>query len=93
MWPKDYEGKWIEPMDPKFDGEWAAPTTTTRTMVTRTRWDVQQDFYGLIALMGGTGKAEGSRISSSASRWGDRNINFKRSFPIQHPWWASSRWE
>ena len=58
MWPKDSNGEWIEPMDPKFDGGMGARDYYDENNGYTYTWDVAHDFGGLIALMGGTAKAE-----------------------------------
>ena len=58
MWPKDANGEWIEPMDPKFDGGMGARDYYDENNGYTYTWDVAHDFNGLIALMGGPAKAE-----------------------------------
>jgi predicted alpha-1,2-mannosidase len=58
MWPKDSEGQWIEPMDPKFGGGMGARDYYDENNGYTYTWDVAQDFNGLIALMGGKAAAE-----------------------------------
>jgi predicted alpha-1,2-mannosidase len=58
MWPKDAEGKWIEPFDPKFAGGQGGRAYTTENNVYTYNWDVQHDFDGLVTLMGGKRPAE-----------------------------------
>ena len=58
MWPKDNEGKWIEPLDPKFDGGMGGRDYYDENNGYTYTWDVPHDFGGLIELMGGTRKAE-----------------------------------
>lgn len=58
MWPKDSEGKWIEPFDPKFSGGQGGREYFTENNGYTYDWDVQHDLQGLFALMGGAGKAE-----------------------------------
>jgi putative alpha-1,2-mannosidase len=57
MWPKDSEGKWIEPMDPKFGGGMGGRDYFDENNGYTYTWDVLQDFNGLVQLMGGTAKA------------------------------------
>jgi predicted alpha-1,2-mannosidase len=54
VWPKDAEGKWIEPYDPGFTGGRAYNTENNGYTFD---WDVQHDFPGLFELMGGREKA------------------------------------
>ncbi|MBS1802125.1 MAG: GH92 family glycosyl hydrolase [Acidobacteria bacterium] len=58
MWPKDAEGKWIEPLDPKFGGGMGGRDYYDENNGYTYTWDVPQDFSGLFTLMGGTEKAE-----------------------------------
>jgi predicted alpha-1,2-mannosidase len=58
MWPKDSDGLWIEPLDPKFDGGMGARDYYDENNGYTYTWDVGQDFNGLVALMGGTAQAE-----------------------------------
>ena len=57
-WPKDADGKWIEPLDPKFDGGMGARDYYDENNAYTYTWDVPQDYSGLFALMGGTARAE-----------------------------------
>lgn len=54
MWPKDKEGNWIEPYDPRFAGR----EYFTENNAYIYNWDVKHDLAGLFELMGGTQKAE-----------------------------------
>jgi len=58
MWPKDADGNWIEPKDPKFDGGMGARDYYDENNGYTYTWDVPQDHAGLASLMGGTAKAE-----------------------------------
>lgn len=58
MWPKDADGHWIEPMDPKFGGGMGARDYYDENNAYTYTWDVIHDFNGLFTLMGGTEKAE-----------------------------------
>ncbi len=55
MWPKDSEGKWIEPFDPGFSGGRAYMTENNGYTFD---WDVPHDLAGLFEMMGGRAKAE-----------------------------------
>jgi len=57
MWPKDAEGQWIEPMDPKFGGGMGGRDYDDENNGYTYTWDVPQDINGLVGLMGGTAKA------------------------------------
>ncbi len=54
MWPKDKEGNWIEPFDPRFAGR----EYFTENNAYNFNWDVKHDLFGLFDLMGGKEKAE-----------------------------------
>lgn len=54
MWPKDKNGNWIEPFDPRFAGREYFTENNAYTY----NWDVKHDLNGLFDLMGGRGKAE-----------------------------------
>ena len=58
MWPKDGEGKWIEPLDPKFGGGMGGRDYYDENNGYTYTWEVAQDFNGLFAMMGGPAKAE-----------------------------------
>ena len=58
MWPKDSDGGWIEPLDPKFDGGMGGRDYYDENNGYTYAWDVNQDFNGLFALMGGIAKAQ-----------------------------------
>ena len=58
MWPKDADGKWIEPLDPKFGGGMGGRDYYDENNGYTYTWDVMHDYGGLIALMGGERKAE-----------------------------------
>ncbi len=53
MWPRDKEGNWIEPYDPRF----ADRIYFTENNAYTYNWDVKHDFQGLFNLMGGKDKA------------------------------------
>jgi len=54
MWPKDKDGKWIEPFDPRFADRNYFTENNSYTF----DWDVKHDLKGLFSLMGGRKKAE-----------------------------------
>lgn len=58
MWPKDANGKWIEPFDPESAGGQGGRAYFTENSGYTYNWDVPHDFKGLIALMGGQKAAE-----------------------------------
>lgn len=54
MWPKDKEGNWIEPYDPRY----ADRNYFTENNAYTFDWDVKHDLQGLFQLMGGKSAAE-----------------------------------
>ncbi|MDR1369628.1 MAG: glycoside hydrolase family 92 protein [Dysgonamonadaceae bacterium] len=54
MWPKDSDGNWIEPFDPRFAGREYFTENNAYTF----NWDVKHDLNGLFRLMGGREQAE-----------------------------------
>lgn len=58
MWPKDSDGNWIEPFDPKFSGGLGGRLYFTENNAYTYDWDVKHDLTGLFDLMGGQKSAE-----------------------------------
>ncbi|WP_240755336.1 GH92 family glycosyl hydrolase [Pedobacter sp. SYP-B3415] len=58
VWPKDKNGNWIEPFDPKFSGGQGGREYFTENNAYTYNWDVKHDFTGLFELMGGQKHAE-----------------------------------
>lgn len=54
VWPKDKDGNWIEPFDPRFAGR----EYFTENNAYIFNWCAKHDFTGLFSLMGGKDKAE-----------------------------------
>ena len=54
MWPRDKDGNWIEPYDPRF----ADRMYFTENNAFTYNWSVKHDLHGLFDLMGGPGEAE-----------------------------------
>lgn len=81
MWPKDAEGRWIEPLDPKFDGGMGGRDYYDENNGYTYTWDVPQDFDGLIALMGGTAKAEENLDQLFREPLGRSKYEFQAKFP------------
>ena len=59
MWPKDADGQWIEPLDPKFGGGMGGRDYYDENNGYTYTWDVTQDFDGLIAYDGRNRKGRG----------------------------------
>jgi predicted alpha-1,2-mannosidase len=58
MWPKDKDGEWIEPFDPKFSGGQGGRDYFTENNAYIYNWDVRHDLSKLIGLMGGRESTE-----------------------------------
>jgi predicted alpha-1,2-mannosidase len=58
VWPKDDQGKWIEPFDPKFSGGQGGRDYFTENTAYTYDWNVKHDLEGLFEMMGGKKKAE-----------------------------------
>ena len=81
MWPKDADGQWIEPLDPKFDGGMGGRDYYDENNGYTYTWDVAQDFDGLIALMGGAAKAEANLDQLFREPLGRSKYEFQAKFP------------
>jgi predicted alpha-1,2-mannosidase len=81
MWPKDADGQWIEPLDPKFDGGMGGRDYYDENNGYTYTWEVQQDFDGLIALMGGAAKAEANLDQLFREPLGRSKYEFQAKFP------------
>ena len=81
MWPKDSEGQWIEPLDPKFDGGMGGRDYYDENNGYTYTWDVTHDFNGLIELMGGEGKAAASLDQLFREPLGRTKYEFQAKFP------------
>jgi predicted alpha-1,2-mannosidase len=81
MWPKDAEGKWIEPLDPKFGGGMGGRDYYDENNGYTYTWDVAQDFSGLFTMMGGTAKAEANLDQLFREPLGRSKYEFQAKFP------------
>jgi predicted alpha-1,2-mannosidase len=81
MWPKDDAGKWIEPMDPKFDGGMGGRDYYDENNGYTYTWDVAHDYAGLFALMGGAQKAEANLDQLFREPLGRSKYEFQAKFP------------
>jgi len=81
MWPKDAEGKWIEPMDPKFDGGMGGRDYYDENNAYTYTWDVMHDVAGLTALMGGNAKTEANLDQLFREPLGRSKYAFQAKFP------------
>jgi predicted alpha-1,2-mannosidase len=81
MWPKDSQGNWIEPLDPKFDGGMGGRDYYDENNGYTYTWDVMQDVAGLTALMGGTAEAEANLDQLFRESLGRSKYEFQAKFP------------
>lgn len=81
MWPKDSEGNWIEPFDPKFSGGMGGRDYTTENNAYTYNWDVQHDFAGLAEIMGGRKAAETKLDELFSTELGRSKYEFFSTFP------------
>jgi predicted alpha-1,2-mannosidase len=81
MWPKDAEGKWIEPLDPKFDGGMGGRDYYDENNGYTYTWDVMHDYAGLIGMMGGTAKATANLDQLFREPLGRSKYEFQAKFP------------
>jgi predicted alpha-1,2-mannosidase len=81
MWPKDAQGQWIEPFDPKFSGGQGGRDYTTENNDYTYNWDAQHDFAGLAELMGGTRAAEAKLDDLFRADLGRSKYAFQDVFP------------
>ncbi len=81
MWPKDADGNWIEPLDPKFDGGMGGRDYYDENNGYTYTWDVPHDFGGLVALMGGNKNAEANLDQLFREPLGRSKYEFQAKFP------------
>ncbi|HEY3626186.1 MAG TPA: GH92 family glycosyl hydrolase [Terracidiphilus sp.] len=81
MWPKDDQGQWIEPLDPKFDGGMGGRDYYDENNGYTYTWDVPQDSSGLFTLMGGTARAEANLDQLFREPLGRSRYEFQAKFP------------
>jgi len=81
MWPKDDQGRWIEPFDPGFSGGQGGRDYTTENNDYTYNWDVQHDFQGLSELMGGARAAEAKLDQLFRADLGRSKYEFFAVFP------------
>ena len=81
MWPKDAEGNWIEPLDPKFDGGMGARDYYDENNGYTYTWDVPHDLDGLIAMMGGRANAEANLDQLYREPLGRSKYEFQAKLP------------
>jgi predicted alpha-1,2-mannosidase len=81
MWPKDADGKWIDPVDPKFDGGMGGRDYYDENNAYTYTWDVMHDINGLTALMGGPAKTEANLDQLFREPLGRSKYAFQAKFP------------
>ncbi len=81
MWPKDSEGKWIEPLDPKFGGGMGGRDYYDENNGYTYTWDVMHDIDGLATLMGGRASAEANLDQLFREPLGRSKYEFQAKFP------------
>ncbi len=81
VWPKDSDGKWIEPFDSGWSGGQGGRDYTTENNAYTYDWDVQHDLRGLFELMGGRQKAEASLDQLFRESLGRSKYEFWAKFP------------
>jgi predicted alpha-1,2-mannosidase len=81
MWPKDREGQWIEPMDPKFGGGMGGRDYYDENNGYTYTWDVMHDYNGLFSLMGGRTKAAANLDQLFREPLGRPKYEFQARFP------------
>jgi predicted alpha-1,2-mannosidase len=81
MWPRDAQGRWIEPFDPKFDGGQGGRDYFDENNGYTYDWDVLQDYDGLFAAMGGRAKAEAKLDQLFREDLGRSKYEFFAKFP------------
>lgn len=81
VWPKDAEGNWIEPFDPKFSGGQGGREYFTENNAYTYNWDVKHDLNGMFDLMGGKEKAEEKLDDLFRASLGRSKYNLWYTFP------------
>lgn len=81
MWPKDSEGKWIEPFDPKFSGGQGGRAYFTENNAYTYDWHARHDLKGLFTLMGGLKGAEAKLDRLFDEPLGRSKYEFFATFP------------
>lgn len=81
MWPKDDNGHWIEPMDPKFDGGMGGRDYYDENNGYTYTWDVGHDYAGLFEMMGGVRPAEANLDQLFREPLGRSKYEFQAKFP------------
>jgi predicted alpha-1,2-mannosidase len=81
MWPKDSDGRWIEPLDPAFGGGLGGRDYYDENNGYTYTWDVAQDFNGLFTLMGGVSSAQANLDQLFREPLGRSKYELQAKFP------------
>ncbi len=81
VWPKDADGRWIEPYTPGFSGGQGGRDYTTENNGYTYDWDVQHDLQGLFEMMGGRTNAEAKLDQLFREPLGMSKYDFWYQFP------------
>ena len=81
VWPKDANGKWIEPFESGWSGGQGGRDYTTENNGYTYDWDVQHDLSGLFELMGGRASAEAKLDQLFREGLGRSKYDFWHKFP------------
>lgn len=81
VWPKDADGNWIEPFDPRFPTGRGGRNYFTENNTYTYNWECQHDFQGLAELMGGRRAAEAKLDELFRTDLGKPKYEFFSLFP------------
>lgn len=81
MWPKDEQGNWIEPFDPKFSGGQGGRAYFTENNAYTYNWNPRHDLEGLFAAMGGREAAEAKLDNLFREGLGRTKFAYYATFP------------
>jgi predicted alpha-1,2-mannosidase len=81
MWPKDSQGDWIEPFDPKFSGGQGGRLFFTENNAYTYNWLPRHDFEGLTAAMGGVEATEAKLDELFRASLGRSKFEYFATFP------------
>lgn len=81
MWPKDDQGRWIEPFDPKFSGGQGGRLYFTENNAYTYDWHPRHDLAGLVDAMGGRKAAEAKLDRLFRESLGRSKFEYYATFP------------